>query len=611
MHKQRNRWSIIAFIIITTLIISSCELPFNLSKMLQPVSTLTQPEPVVIPPPVLPQETPPPVMATEEFAIVPVTGSILRWVDLSDFVYVPGGEFIMGEDTAQPSDHAPAHTVILEGFWIHQAEVTNQQYEFCVTEGKCTPPSKEPKTIYRYGSSTFANYPVVGVNWFQAQEYCTFIEARLPTEAEWEKAARGVEAKPYPWGEDTPTCDLLNFNDCLDPSEPENVRTYNNGTSPFEVMDMSGNVFEWVSDWFAPDYYPVSPANSPQGPERGTKKVFRGGSYQSLPDEIGVAQRFSIEPAKHAADLGFRCVLIGESPIPPPPPCEVIPINGQPEQQPTFTPFPPCPDPSINAFCRINKGSPLVGIEIRQADCYDNILECITANSLGMDCNFTAGNPSRYICSGSNLAQGALIDLFYCHLYPPLMIHIECPAGYTYNSISTFCEPDGAWLPDPPCPVGYTEYLDFGCLPDYWHGGCPVGYYTVVFGSTALCFPMDECLLPNPPESCNPPVCPEGETYDSARECCVKPEKLRQVCPTGFTYYPVKNICALTNQFPMPCNTTQVAVPYCPTPTPTPTSPPPNQNPCYSYNEDQCNTIGSNFCEWVPAAAFPGYCRPK
>ncbi|KAF0110804.1 MAG: Uncharacterized protein FD147_1454, partial [Chloroflexi bacterium] len=337
--------------------------------------------------------------------------------------------------------------------------------------------------------------------------------------------------------------------------------------------------------------------NSPQGPEKGTTKVFRGGSYQSLPDEIGAAQRFSIEPAKHAADLGFRCVLTGEPPIPPPPPCQVMAINKQPSSQPTFTPFPPCDPALVGAFCSLIKGIASVGITFAQSNCFDNTLEEITADGIPMNCEEIPSAPTerRYLCSGTNLAQGALIDIEYCHFYGLPMIEPVCLTGYEYNHISGFCEPSGSWLPDPPCPDGYKEFLDFGCLPDYWYGGCPVGYYTIIFGSTAVCFPMDECLLPNPPESCNPPICPDGETYDSGRQCCVTPEKPRQRCPIGFSYNEEFNICLIPNLNP-PCMKTHVKIPNCPTPTLTPTKPPDQLIPCSAYTSP--NTCPVPRCDW-------------
>jgi iron(II)-dependent oxidoreductase len=171
----------------------------------------------------------------------------------------------MGQDEVEPSDHSPSHTVTEDSYWIFRAEVTNRMYRACVELGVCTEPVQSPW----YTDAGYENAPVSGVTWDQAKGYCEWIGGRLPTEAEWELAARGTDARPYPWGEDEPTCNLLNFKDCLDPSEPNGVGSYPLGVSPFKMADMAGNVSEWVSDWYAEDYYANSPANDPTGPATG------------------------------------------------------------------------------------------------------------------------------------------------------------------------------------------------------------------------------------------------------------------------------------------------------------------------------------------------------
>ncbi len=602
MNKQWKKWCVVLVSILVVAVLISCELPFNItiSPKTSPTETLnlqTSASNLEITPSPGPQSTAVPD------TFLPATGSILRWVDFSDFVYVPSGEFIMGADSTEPKDYTPAHTVNLNGFWIHQAEVTNQQYAQCVADGKCTVPNSDPDEEYRYGSPIYANYPVVGVSWNQAQEFCSYIDARLPTEAEWEKTARGVEGKLYPWGDDAPSCDLLNYNDCLEPSEPDNVRTYNNGTSPFEAMDMSGNVFEWVSDWYQSDYYASSPSSNPLGPEQGTKKVYRGGGYKTSDDEILSYLRFSLEPEKHAADIGFRCVLLGEDgeiPTPPAPPCQVVALNPQPDEALTPTPI-SCSDPKISAYCELRpNGAAASGVIVDEIECPSGRLEStgFTQNGFPLTCNLPGSGSLRWFCNDPSWAQGLSVKIGYCHEYYPVQLSIECPTGYKYNSTSTFCEPEGAWLPDPPCPMGYVEVEGFGCLPDYWASGsgCPVGFYTVYFGSTALCIPMDECLLPDAPESCNPPVCPEGETYDTARECCVQPEKPKQVCPVGWTFYEEKNVCVKPSIFAKPCGAQQVKIPFCPTKTPTPTQPPSN-DPCNAFTTQLvCNRYKA--CVW-------------
>jgi formylglycine-generating enzyme required for sulfatase activity len=214
-----------------------------------------------------------------EIAYEPGIGSLVPWIDQSYLVFVPGGEFIMGKDEDMPSDHAPQHTVSVDSFWIHQTEVTNNQYTLCVAAGVCLLPYRTTGLPFWYASPVRGLDPVVGVSWEQAATYCEWIEGRLPTEAEWEKAARGTEGDPYPWGEEEPTCNLLNFDGCQEIDQPVRVRSFLDGASPFLLADTAGNVAEWVGDWYDEEVYATSPVNNPTGPASGTNRVVRGSSY--------------------------------------------------------------------------------------------------------------------------------------------------------------------------------------------------------------------------------------------------------------------------------------------------------------------------------------------
>lgn len=210
-------------------------------------------------------------------------------------VYVPEGEFLMGagpeERYALPSEK-PQHTVYLDAFWIDQTEVTNAMYAKCVKAGGCAPPKRTvnaDRTDY-YNNPAKANYPMIYVTWQEAQNYCSWAGRRLPTEAEWEKAARGEDGRPYPWGSDQPTCQLANtwawnyydsWNDkvgvqkgCSD--GPVAVGSFPIGASPYGVLDMIGNVGEWVADYYSGTYYGESPERNPQGPASGETRVIRG-----------------------------------------------------------------------------------------------------------------------------------------------------------------------------------------------------------------------------------------------------------------------------------------------------------------------------------------------
>jgi formylglycine-generating enzyme required for sulfatase activity len=240
----------------------------------------------------------------------PAAGQRMLWTDSSTVVYVPGGSPVMGQDETEPSDHSPAHTVTLSPFWIYQAEVTNRMYRTCVELGVCS----EPTQSLWYGDPEYENAPVSGVDWNQAKAYCEWMNGRLPTEAEWELAARGTEGDPYPWGKDEPTCDLGNFLDCLVPSVPDAVRSYPLGASPYKVADMAGNVSEWVADWHGEDYYATSPASNPTGPAEGKNRVVRGSSYLTPVEDTAIYLRSSQNPLQSQPNIGFRCVVNTDAP---------------------------------------------------------------------------------------------------------------------------------------------------------------------------------------------------------------------------------------------------------------------------------------------------------
>ena len=161
---------------------------------------------------------------------------------------------------------APERTVSLDDYWIYQTEVTNSMYAFCVSVGACAPPAQELGTPV-YDNPIYANYPIVGVSWDMAANYCAWVGGSLPTEAQWEKAARGTAGAPYPWGSEEANCDLGNFTGCV--GALTDVTKYAEGASPYGVLDMAGNVLEWVSDFYGENYYNSAPAENPTGPESG------------------------------------------------------------------------------------------------------------------------------------------------------------------------------------------------------------------------------------------------------------------------------------------------------------------------------------------------------
>jgi formylglycine-generating enzyme required for sulfatase activity len=231
---------------------------------------------------------------------------------------VPAGEFTMGSENGE-DDERPVHTVYLDAFYMDKYEVTNARYAACVADGACTPPhgmSSSTRSSY-YGNPQYADYPVINVDWYQAQAYCEWRGARLPTEAEWEKAARGTDGRTYPWGNNAPTCSLANFdparrNSCV--GDTSVVGSYPAGASPYGIYDLAGNVWEWVADWYDANYYAVSPSHNPSGPSSGSYRALRGGSW--INDEYFVRASYRIRgvPVSWSYGIGFRCSRRAASP---------------------------------------------------------------------------------------------------------------------------------------------------------------------------------------------------------------------------------------------------------------------------------------------------------
>ncbi len=240
-------------------------------------------------------------------------------------LYVPAGEFRMGSDNGA-SNEKPVHTVSLDAYWIDQTEVTNGMYALCVGAGACHPPDQNrsyTRDSY-YGNPEFKDYPVIYVTWNDARDYCEWAGRRLPTEAEWEKAAAWDEERQqkyiYPWG-DAFDETKLNFCDKNCPfdwadknvddgySDTAPVGSFPSGVSPYGVLDMAGNVWEWVADWYGETYYQDSPSFNPPGPASGDDRVLRGGSWGDNDYVTRSADRLWYYPSNSNYDPGFRCAM--------------------------------------------------------------------------------------------------------------------------------------------------------------------------------------------------------------------------------------------------------------------------------------------------------------
>jgi len=233
----------------------------------------------------------------------------VRERDGMEMVYVPGGTFQMGSSKGD-DDEQPVHTVTLDSFWIDRTEVTNAQYAHCVADARCSPPPQTgsyARDTY-YGDSRFDDYPVTYVSWHDADTYCEWAGGRLPTEAEWEYAARGPDGHIYPWGSDEPNSTLANYDVIV--GDTTAVGSFPAGASWVGAMDMAGNVLEWGNDWYTDSYYPVSPAENPTGPDTGDFRVLRGGSWLQDPDMVRSANRSWSGPYGYRFNhIGFRCVV--------------------------------------------------------------------------------------------------------------------------------------------------------------------------------------------------------------------------------------------------------------------------------------------------------------
>jgi formylglycine-generating enzyme required for sulfatase activity/tRNA A-37 threonylcarbamoyl transferase component Bud32 len=236
-------------------------------------------------------------------------------------VYVPGGEFEMGspQDVGEAAEH-PQHTVTLDAFWIDKYEVSNAQYRGCVQDGACGAPMTCDWGEPTYEDASKSDHPVVCVPWYGAEAYCAWAGGRLPTEAEWEKTARGADIRTYPWGN---PFDGLRLNYCDQHCEYDHrdaevddgyARTapggsYPPGASPYGALDMAGNVWEWVADWYDAGTYSRSAARNPTGPDSGGHRVLRGGSWDNTPDMTRSAFRLTGSPDYRSGTFGFRCVM--------------------------------------------------------------------------------------------------------------------------------------------------------------------------------------------------------------------------------------------------------------------------------------------------------------
>lgn len=242
-------------------------------------------------------------------------------------VLIPEGRFMMGGVAeGYQENERPEHKVTVSDFWLDKVEVTNAMYTLCVDAGACEVPHKTSSATHDpyFYAAEFADYPVIHVTWNDANAYCTWAGKRLPTEAEWEHAARGDEDyRNFPWGDESPTGTHANFNNAV--RDAVRVGSFPAGASPYGVLDMAGNVWEWVADYYSAKYYAESSDTNPMGPSQPVGdsflRVIRGGSYADVAGDIRVSKRgfesgsdpealdhsSALYLGESSSKIGFRC----------------------------------------------------------------------------------------------------------------------------------------------------------------------------------------------------------------------------------------------------------------------------------------------------------------
>jgi formylglycine-generating enzyme required for sulfatase activity len=225
-------------------------------------------------------------------------------------VPITAGEFLMGSENSD-QEAKPMHSVHLAAYYIDKFEVTVAQYEkFLRSTGR-----KPPRYWEQMNLNEHKDRPVIGVDWEDAQAYCEWAGKHLPTEAEWEKAAKGSDGRTYPWGNGSPTTNHAKFGQCCEWRGYESldeVTLHEAGKSPYGAYNMVGNVREWTHDWYEAEYYSKSPSSNPQGPESGVERVIRGGSWANSDKYLQVTNRDREQPSFQSATIGIRCVRESE-----------------------------------------------------------------------------------------------------------------------------------------------------------------------------------------------------------------------------------------------------------------------------------------------------------
>ncbi len=526
---KRLSWILLA----AALILGSCAPASTPTPTLQPTIV---PSPISAPPTTAPTTAAPTLVPVALAG--PQAGTSMTWIDGSVLVYVPAGDFIMGSGIG----NTPQKTVTLDSYWIYKTDVTNKMYAQCVATGNCAPPAQEIGTPV-YSNPDYGDYPVVGVTWDMADNYCKWAQGQLPTEAQWEKAARGSQGNVYPWGNDTPGCDLLNMSGCL--SHTSGVNDYPAGHSTYGRLDMEGNVFQWVNDFYAENYYDSMPVQNPTGPSSSDSHVIRGASFESEASQTQSSIRHFGANAYHSRDLSFRCAV------------------SQPKQLAPYcqtSSYIPTGAASSTSTCQVPEaqvegnycagGSGFTTASIPQGSTFE-------VTTKGFNCSEATVNGKRILtCSGPANSTGQVTDCnASCGSSPSVTgASAVCDPGYSFDSSSGACvySPITGQPGPAGCPQGYT-LVDRGgqkacVLGENQNGQCPTGLYfdsqygacIPPSGSADAPYGIDNSTL----ASQSYQGCAPGYSYDSNYQCCqAGTAQAYPGCPLGFKLDPALSTC--------------------------------------------------------------------
>jgi formylglycine-generating enzyme required for sulfatase activity len=521
----------IVSVLALTLILSACA----------PTATATPLPPTLVPVTVAPTAEPATPTLVPVALAGPQAASTLKWIDTSVLAYVPAGDFKMGNGVGD----SPERTVTLDAFWIQQTKVTNGMYAQCVATGTCTPPSQELGAPI-YTNPAYNSHPIVGVSWDQANAYCSWIGGSLPTEAQWEKSARGSTGNLYPWGNDGAACDLLNYATCI--NHTSSVTDYLNGRSPYGLYDMAGNVFEWVSDWYSATYYVDGPTSNPSGPDSGTDRVIRGSSFETDVDPASAIRHY-MPPTITRRDVGFRCVVTQPKALAPF--CQLSAYVPGVSNQPHGT----CELPVVDVrgqYCVAGEG--FVTLNISNDATYQ-------LNRKDYTCIETQVDGKRLLtCQGPRSSENT-VEVTVCNAacsnVPNVSTSPVCDPGYSLDSKTGMCvyAPIDATVGAAGCPLGYL-IVDRGgqkscALAPGTDGQCPAGLY--------LDSQYGACISPSGlaeiPYGINNPAlaqqtfagCAAGYNYDPSFQCCQASNAAAYpACAAGTTYDSTLKACVPT-----------------------------------------------------------------